>query len=129
MKEPVWLELEDCLSFHEHLLARFGGLVGIQDEGLLALALARPQQRLNYQKPDLFDLAAAYAFGIARNHPFLDGNMRSALMAAALFLELNGFSFQATEASAVEHTLALAAGALGEEGYADWLKKSCVKTT
>jgi death on curing protein len=129
MNTPIWIELEDCLSFHEHLLARFGGLPGIRDEGLLASALARPQQLLNYGKPDLFEMAAAYAFGIARNHPFLDGNKRSALMAAALFLEVNGYSLEATEESAVEHTLALAAGAISEEDYAAWLKKSCVKTT
>ena len=127
MKEPVWIDLEDCLSFHEHLLARFGGLSGLRDQGLLESALARPQQLFGYGKPTLFNMAAAYAFGIAKNHPFLDGNIRSALMSAALFLESNGWSFQATEESAVEHTLALAAGAIGEQEYAAWLKKSCVK--
>lgn len=127
MKEPIWIDLEDCISFHEHLLARFGGLSGLRDQGLLESALARPQQLFGYGKPSLFEMAAAYAFGIAKNHPFLDGNKRSALMSAALFLEANGLSFQATEESAVERTLALAAGAIGEEEYAVWLKNSCVK--
>jgi death-on-curing protein len=127
MKEPVWIDLEDCLSFHEHLLARFGGLSGMRDQGLLESALARPQQLFGYGKPSLFEMAASYAFGIAKNHPFLDGNKRSAFMSAALFLEANGLSFQSTEESAVERTLALAAGAIGEEEYALWLKNSCEK--
>jgi death on curing protein len=127
MREPVWIELEDCLAFHEGLLSRFGGLTGTRDLGLLESALARPRQLFRHEHPNLFEPAGAYAFGIAKNHPFLDGNKRSALMAAALFLECNGWEFQATEESAVENTLALAAGAIGEKAYVAWLKASCVR--
>ncbi len=127
MSEPIWIDLEDCLAFHDGLLARFGGLAGIRDQGLLESALNRPQQLFRYGKPNLFAMAAAYAFGIAKNHPFLDGNKRSALMSAALFLECNGYTLQASEESAVEFTLALAAGAIGEDDYAAWLQKWSVK--
>lgn len=125
MNEPVWIDLEDCLGFHDALLARFGGLDGIRDPGLLESALARPRQLLAYGSPDHFDLAASYAHGIVKNHPFLDGNKRSGLMAAALFLETNGFHFHAPEEEAVLQTLALAAGAIEAGEYADWLRRSC----
>ena len=125
MKELIWIEKEDCLGFHGALLARFGGLDGLRDSGLLESALARPLQLLAYGDPDLFELAASYAHGIVKNHPFLDGNKRSGLMAAALFLELNGMIFQAPEEEAVLQTLALAAGEIGADEYAGWLRKSC----
>ncbi len=125
MKEPVWLEKLDCLSFHNSLLSRFGGLEGLRDEGLLESALARPLQLLSYGTPNHFDLAAAYAHGIVKNHPFLDGNKRSGLMAAALFLEINGWIFQAPEAEAVLMTLALAAGELDADEFSAWLQRSC----
>jgi death on curing protein len=125
MKEPVWLEKEDCLGFHGQLLARFGGLNGIRDEGLLESALGRPLQLFHYESPSLFDLAASYAHGIVKNHPFLDGNKRSGMMAAALFLEINGYVFHPPEEEAVLQTLALAAGELDAEGYSEWLSRSC----
>ena len=125
MKEPVWIEREDCLGFHSALLSRFGGLDGLRDSGLLDSALARPLQLLAYGQPSLFDLAAAYAHGIVKNHPFLDGNKRSELMAAALFLELNGMVFNAPEEEAVLQTLALAAGEIDADAYAAWLRNSC----
>ena len=125
MNEPIWIGQEDCLGFHSALLSRFGGLDGIRDPGLLESALARPRQLLAYGDPDLFDLAACYAHGIVKNHPFLDGNKRSGLMAAALFLEINGFTFTAPEEQAVLQTLALAAGETGAEEYAEWLRQSC----
>lgn len=126
MNEPVWIEQEDCLGFHAALLARFGGLDGIRDTALLESALARPQQLLAYGAPDIFDLAASYAHGIVKNHPFLDGNKRSGLMAAAFFLEINGQLFQAPEEEAVVMTLGLAAGQIEADGYAAWLRDSCV---
>lgn len=107
------------------MLERFGGLEGMRDEGLLESALNRPRHLFAYEKPSLFEMAAAYAAGIVKNHPFLDGNKRSGFIAAALFLEVNGLSFQAPEEEAVERTLALAAGAIGEADYAAWLEKSC----
>jgi death-on-curing protein len=125
MNEPVWICKQDCLGFHSALLARFGGLDGIRDEGLLDSALARPLQLLHYENPDLFDLAACYAHGIVKNHPFLDGNKRSGLMAAALFLELNGWIFHPPEEQAVLQTLALAAGELEPPAFAAWLRESC----
>ena len=125
MKEPAWIDREDCLGFHSALLSRFGGLDGLRDSGLLDSALARPLQLLAYGQPSLFDLAAAYAHGIVKNHPFLDGNKRSGLMAAALFLELNGMVFNAPEEEAVLQTLALAAGEIDADAYAAWLRDSC----
>ncbi len=127
MKEPVWVDMADALSFHEEMLARFGGLPGLRDKGLLESALHRPRQLFDYGEPDLFDLAAAYASGIVRNHPFLDGNKRAGFMAAALFLEINGFSFRATEEDVVLQTLGLAAGQIKAAAYAKWLKASCVR--
>jgi death on curing protein len=125
MNEPNWIELSECLAFHDSLLARFGGLGGIRDEGLLQSALNRPLHLFHYGEPSLFDLAAAYAEGIVNNHPFLDGNKRSGFMAAALSLETNGWSFEAPEEEAVLQTLALAAGEIGAEEYSAWLEKSC----
>ena len=125
MKDCVWIEKEDCLGFHSQLLARFGGLDGIRDHGLLESALSRPKQLLHYGSPSIFDLSASYAHGIVKNHPFLDGNKRSGLMAAALFLELNGQEFHPPEEEAVLQTLALAAGELDADGYSEWLARSC----
>ena len=127
MKAPIWIDLADCLAFHEEMLSQFGGLSGIRDERLLDSALARPQQVFAYGTPTLSDLAAAYAAGIIRNHPFLDGNKRAGFMAAALFLEVNGCCFDAPEEEVLVQTLALAAGKLTEAGYAIWLKDSCRK--
>lgn len=123
MKEPVWIDLEDCLAFQEEMLSRYGGLNGVRDQGLLESALHRPVQLFHYGSPSLHELAAAYAAGIIKNHPFLDGNKRAGFMAAALFLEVNGCTFTATEEDVVLHTLALAAGELDEAGYARWLEK------
>jgi death-on-curing protein len=128
VKAPQWLLRETVLALQERLLAEFGGLSGLRDEGLFDSALARPQQLFAYGKPSLFDLAAAYAFGLVRNHPFLDGNKRIGFTAAVVFLELNGYRFAATEADATIKTLALAARELDEAGYAAWLKENSRKT-
>lgn len=125
MNEPVWITVEDCVSFHDKLLARFGGAGGVRDPGLLASALARPQHLFAYETPTIFDMAAAYAHGIVKNHPFVDGNKRSGLLAAALFLEANGVRFSATEEDAVVQTLALAAGAISAKDFAAWLQRAC----
>ena len=125
MNESAWIEKPDCLGFHEQLLSRFGGLSGIRDEGLLESALNRPLQLFHYENPSIFELAAAYAHGIVKNHPFLDGNKPSGLMAAALFLESNGWDFEAPEEEAVLQTLALAAGETTAADYAAWLARSC----
>jgi death-on-curing protein len=125
MKEPFWLNREIILAIQGELLARFGGLAGTRDEGLLDSALDRPLQRFHYEKPDLFDLAATYGHGIVKNHPFLDGNKRAGFMAAYTFLGANGLRLEAPEEEAVLQTLALAAGEIGTDEYAAWLRKSC----
>ena len=104
------------------MLSHYGGIAGVRDENLLESALARPQQLLHYGRPEMAELAAAYAAGIVKNHPFLDGNKRTGFMLGAGFLERNGFEFFGTEAEAVLHTLALAAGEMTEAAYAGWLQ-------
>lgn len=123
MNEPVWVTEEDCLSFHDKLLARFGGASGVRDKGLLLSALARPQHVFAYETPSLFDLAAAYAHGIVKNHPFIDGNKRSGFLAATLFLEANGIRFNGDERDAVIQTLALAAGEATLQDFSAWLQR------
>ena len=124
MKEPIWISTEVILAVQEELLARFGGLAGLRDEGLLDSALNRPQHLFFYEKVTLFDLAAAYALGIVKNHPFLDGNKRIGFMAAYIFLGANGQNLTAPEEEVVLRTLALAAGEIDQAAYAIWLKAS-----
>lgn len=124
MREPVWITEEDCLSFHDKLLARFGGSGGVRDNSLLVAALARPQHLFSYEQPSIFDLAATYAHGIVKNHPFVDGNKRTGLLAAAVFLESNGVRLAAAEEEAVVQTLALAAGIATVADFAAWLEKA-----
>jgi len=121
-KRPAWVLRETVLSLHEQLLAAFGGAPGIRDEGLLDSALARPENLFAYGKPTLFDLAASYGYGLVKNHPCIDGNKRTGFAVSALFLELNGYRFDAAEADVVVQTLGLAAGAVNEASYAAWLK-------
>ena len=129
MTNIVWLLEEMLTAIHHRQIAEHGGSEGVRDEGLLSSALARPQNLFAYGEPtpDLASLAAAYAYGIARNHPFIDGNKRTGFMLAATFLEINGLQFTASEESVVEATVALAAGAMTEAGYADWLKANSRK--
>lgn len=104
------------------MLAHYGGIAGVRDDGLLESALARPQHLFTYGEPDLPALASAYAAGVVRNHPFLDGNKRTGFMLGAGFLELNDRTFHATEAEVVLNTLALAAGQMDEPAYAAWFR-------
>ena len=122
MKKPVWMDRADCLAIHEMVLSQHGGLAGIRDDGMLASALAKPQNRFAYGSSTLPELAASYAAGIVLNHPFLDGNKRTGFMLAATFLDVNGLKLDATEESVVAHTVAMAAGTIKEAKYADWLK-------
>lgn len=124
MKQPYWLTRDECLALHDMMLSFYGGITGVRDEHLLESALARPQQLFHYGRPMLAEMAAAYAAGIVKNHPFLDGNKRTGFMLGAGFLERNGLEFQATEADAVLQTLALAAGAMTEAAYAEWLHQN-----
>ena len=124
MKEPIWLNREDCLAIHEMMLAQHGGLAGVRDEGLLESAISKPQHLFAYSSPSLPEMAASYAAGIVLNHPFLDGNKRTGFMVAATFLELNGMDFSATEESVVEMTLALVSGKVKQAAYAEWLGRN-----
>ncbi len=129
MKEPVWLLKPAVLAVHDLLISRFGGSSGIRDEGLLDSALARPNNIHHYDDcGDVSTLAAAYAAGIIQNHPFIDGNKRIGFMAAYMFLDLNGATLTADEASATTMTLALAASDISEADYAVWLGENIGST-
>lgn len=119
---PRWLTPEQVKVVHERQLARFGGPAGIRDEGALESALARPINRWEYEGSELPELAAAYAFGLARNHPFVDGNKRVAFLAMALFLRLNGIRFSPDQAPATAIMLSLAAGEVDEAGLTRWIR-------
>lgn len=119
----VWIATEVALAAHAEQLAEHGGGDGVRDAGMLDSAMARPQNLADYGAPDLASLAAAYAFGIARNHPFVDGNKRTAEVVSETFLMLNGYSLTATDAQVVVAFVALAAGDLSEEELADWFRQ------
>jgi death on curing protein len=122
--EPVWLDRDMVVAFHSESLQRFGGPEGIRDEGMLESALGRPVNKHAYAAEfDLAGLAAAYAFGIARNHPFVDGNKRAAYLAMEVFLVINGFDLELDDADAIATFLGLAAGEVSEEELADWIRE------
>lgn len=121
--EPEWLSLDIALAVHDRQLAEHGGPTGVRDQGMLESALARPLNQWTYGEDDLCALAAAYAYGIARNHPFTDGNKRTAWVFARLFLMLNGQALSFTPRMAIDVVLALAAGELGEDELADWFRQ------
>ncbi len=121
--EPEWLGSALLYAVHDRQLAEHGGGMGVRDRGALESALARPVNRWSYGEDDLCALAAAYAFGIARNHPFTDGSKRSAWVAARLFLRLNGQSITYATAEAIAVVLQLAAGELSEDELADWFRQ------
>ena len=126
MSEPVWVTEKLVLMVHEMLLAEHGGLSGIRDAGLLQSALAKPQQQFSYQPESrLFELATAYSFGLAKNHPFVDGNRGIAFTITAVFLELNGKVLNAPEAEVVVFYEGLAGGEVSKEALAKWLKDHC----
>jgi death-on-curing protein len=121
--EPAWVALEAVLLLHEESIAEHGGLAGVRDLGLLESALARPQNLFAYEGvSDIARLAAAYAAGIARNHPFADGNKRAAFLALGLFVAINGWRLVADKVEATIVMLDLAAGELEEEALAEWIR-------
>jgi death-on-curing protein len=123
VKEPVWIDERDALALHDRLLALHGGAVGLRDDGLLKSALARPQQHFAYaESPDIVDMAAAYTWGIVRNHPFVDGNKRTGFVVGVLFLELNRYRFNASQEDTAQMVLELASGNLDEAGYIAFLR-------
>jgi death-on-curing protein len=119
-----WIDKPLLLLLHDESLAEHGGASGLRDEGLLDSALARPLNLAAYGKSDVFDLAAAYAVGLAKNHPFVDGNKRTAFLAAGLFLELNGRRLTATQVEATHAMLAVAAGTMDQATLAEWIRRN-----
>lgn len=125
MTDFIWLRKEVVLAFHHEQLDEHGGLEGIRDDGMLESALARPRNMVAYDEcDDVARLAAAYAYGLARNHPFADGNKRTALVAAELFLDLNGFALTATDADCLVTFLSLADGTLSEDELTEWFQEN-----
>jgi death-on-curing protein len=123
MTEVKWLTKQAVLAMHARQLAEHGGGTGLRDDGLLDSALQRPLDKSYYGEPDLFDLAAACAFGITRNHPFVDGNKRTALVASRTFLLINGFTVTAPKEDLLRTFLSLADGSLGEDELAGWFRR------
>ena len=126
MNPPFWLSKVAVWAIHGRLLAEHGGASGLRDESLLESALAAPVNHFEYSQADVFMLAATYAHALTSNHPFVDGNKRTAFAVAGIFLELNGYRLVATEPDAVLAVLALSKGELDAEGFRDWLKISSV---
>jgi death on curing protein len=124
MSEPVWLDIEAVAILHDEQLVEHGGAAGVRDMGLLESALARPRNAWSYGQGDLVALAALYASGIMRNHPFVDGNKRAGFLAAYVFLDGNGLEIVADEGEVVVQCLALAASEIGEDEFAAWLREN-----
>ena len=123
LHEIIWIDEREALALHDRLLAIDGGSSGVSDLGLLRSALARPRQLHAYgDRPDIIEMAAAYTAGIIRNHPFIDGNKRTGFLIGVLLLELNGYIFAATEESAAQAILSLAAGTLDDFVLASWFR-------
>lgn len=122
--EPDWFEVDVVLAIHGRQLAEHGGQPGLRDQSMLESALARPRQLWTYDNPDLFDLAAAYAFGLSKNHPFLDGNKRTAAVICETFIALHGHEIKLDETEKYVHYLALAAGEHSENAFATWLREN-----
>lgn len=123
MSDWVWIVRSVVIAAHNEQLAEHGGAAGIRDAGLLDSALARAENLAAYGDPDIAALAAAYGFGIVRNHPFIDGNKRAALITTELFLAMNGAELVVDDAECVLTVLALAAGELEEAAFAEWLRR------
>jgi death-on-curing protein len=122
-----WLRQDVVVAIHDEQIAEHGGHPGIRDAGLLSSALARPKNKMVYQTPSVFDLAAAYASSIILNHPFVDGNKRTGFLAAYIFLYLNGWNLTAPEAEAVDAVLALALKEMDEVNFSKWLKDHAIR--
>jgi death-on-curing protein len=127
MSEPRWITKEQAVRMHAEQLAIFGGPAGLRDEGMLESALGRPQNKWAFGETDYAVLAAAYAFGIARNHPFVDGNKRAAFMVAMTFLRKNAIPFAPDPAQATVAILGLASGEIAEDGLARWIRDNWPK--
>jgi death-on-curing protein len=124
---PRWISYEQVIAIHSRQLRRFGGAPGMRDEGMLRSALERPVNKWRYEQADLAALAAAYAFRLAKNHAFVDGNKRIAFMTMAVFLHKNGISFRPEQSHATKIILSLAAGEVSEESLARWIRDNWPK--
>lgn len=125
--EPRWISKKALLLLHEESLAQFGGGRGLRDEGMLDSALVRPQNLLAYTPDaDVFMLAASYAFGLAKNHPFIDGNKRAAFLSIGIFLHINGYRLAADQLDAIQTILSLASGDIDEHTLTEWLRKNSI---
>jgi death-on-curing protein len=122
MSEPIWIEDDLVLAIHDRLLVEHGGAEGVRDESLLQSALGRPLNHMAYASSDIIELAAKYTAGIVQNHPFVDGNKRTGFVVGVLFLEFNGYRFMASEEAAAQAVLELAAGAIDEKGFGEFLR-------
>jgi death-on-curing protein len=122
MKEPNWITQEECLAFHSMLIANFGGADGLRDAPKMDAALNRPKQQFHYENASIIQLAATYVSGIVKSHPFIDGNKRTGLMACQIFIESNGYRFEATEEEAAIQIIALADSRLSDEALTAWLE-------
>jgi death-on-curing protein len=120
--EPLWITYEQAIAIHGRQLRRFGGASGLRDEGMLRSALDRPINKWTYERAEFPELAAAYAYGLAKNHAFVDGNKRIAFMAMMVFLRKNGVAFAPDPAQATKIILALAAGEVSEESLTRWIR-------
>jgi len=127
MADPAWLDRRRVDAIHDIQLAEHGGAAGLRDPGLLESALARPMQLAAYGAPDIPALAATYALAIARNHPYVDGNKRTAYVTMELFLSKNGFDLTAGDAEAVVTMIAMAAGELPDQDFIAWVRRHAVK--
>jgi len=125
--EPMWLDMRDAIAIHARQLAEFGGPQGIRDKNLLETALSKPVNKWHYGDKDLASLAAAYAYGMARNHPFVDGNKRTAWVLARLFLMANDVNIGFDKAAAINTMVSLAAGELSEDELASWFRQHLTK--
>lgn len=126
--EPKWITYDQAIAIHSRQLRRFGGAAGLRDEGMLHSALERPINKWRYEQAGLNELAAAYAFGLAKNHAFVDGNKRIAFMAMMIFLRKNGIRFAPGQAQATKVILALAAGEVSEQSLARWIADNLPKS-
>jgi death-on-curing protein len=126
--EPKWITYDQAIAIHSRQLRRFGGAAGLRDEGMLRSALGRPMHKWRYEQAGLAELAAAYAFGLAKNHAFVDGNKRIAFMAMMVFLRNNGVRFAPDQAQATRVILALAAGEISEQSLARWIADNFPKS-
>lgn len=130
MSEPIWIDRSALIHLHDRDLGLHGGLTGIRDGGLLDSALDRPLNRLAYEPHStLAQLAASYGFGIARNHPFVDGNKRAAFLAVGVFLAINGMNFRPQQDDATQTILSLAAGNLSEAELAEWIEANLLSNS